>query len=428
MTNRAADEEKNMYLQDCRFAGLQPFEQKIWLSSPTMHGEELRYVEEAVASNWVSTLGENIDAVEQLAAARAGCKHAVALSSATAALHMALRLCAQKVYGAPSWNQGALAGHKVFCSDMTFSATANPIVYEGGEPVFVDAERDTWNMDPAALARAFEREPEVKIIMLAHLYGTPARMDEIIQIAKQHQALIVEDAAESLGAVYGSRPTGSLGTVGVVSFNGNKIITGSAGGVLLTDDPDGARLVKKWASQSREPAPWYQHEALGYNYRMSNIVAGVLRGQFSYLDAHIAQKRALYMRYREGLRDVPLRMNPFEADKASPNHWLSCFTIEPDAMCRQDRGAKTASFVKERGKTCPTEVLQALAAFHAEGRPLWKPMHMQPFYRQCAFVTREDGAAVDEDLFARGVCLPSDNKITAAQAERIMEIVRRCFR
>lgn len=429
------------YRSDSRFAGIEPFASKIWLASPTMHGEEQFYVNDAIEKNWVSTVGANINAVEETAARFIGRKHAVALSAGTAALHLAIKLCGEKLYGQPKVGHGALEGRKVFCSDMTFDATVNPVAYEGGEAVFIDTEYDTWNMDPVALEKAFEIYPEARLIVVAHLYGTPGKVDEIQKIAKSHDALIVEDAAESLGATYKGVQTGMFGTESVISFNGNKIITGSSGGMLLTDSEADANKARKWSTQSRENAAWYQHEELGYNYRMSNIIAGVVRGQMPHLEAHIAQKKAIYERYKEGLKGLPVSMNPYDAANSEPNFWLSCMIIDDDAMCGQVRGEQDALYISEPGKSCPTEILEALAAFNAEGRPIWKPMHMQPVYRMNPFITVSGsgragsnayiaGSAADVgmDIFCRGLCLPSDNKMTAEQQERIIEIITMCFR
>ncbi len=412
-----------------------PFEEKVWLSSPTMHGDELKYVTEAYETNWMSTVGKNINEVESLAVKKVGCKYAVALSAGTAALHMAVKLA------------GVKPGDKVFCSDMTFAATVNPITYEGGVPVFIDTEYDTWNMDPKALEKAFELYPDVKLVVAAHLYGTPGKIDELKAVADKHGAKIIEDAAESLGASYKGKQTGTFGDFNAISFNGNKIITGSAGGMFLTDSEEDANKVRKWSTQARENAPWYQHEEVGYNYRMSNVIAGVVRGQFPYLEEHIAQKKAIYERYREGLKGLPVSMNPFDAANSVPNFWLSCMIIEPDAMCRQVRGEQEVLFIPEHGKSCPTEILDAIASINAEGRPIWKPMHMQPIYRMNGFVTREgngraktnayisggavgkDGRPLDVgmDIFHRGLCLPSDNKMTAEQQDAIIRVIRGCF-
>ena len=407
---------------------LKRFEKKVYLSSPTMHGEELKYMKEAFDTNWMSTVGKNIDEVERLAEERIGIKYAVGLSCGTAALHLCMKLA------------GVKPGEKVFCSDMTFDASVNPVVYEGGVPVFIDTDPETWNMDPVALEKAFEMYPEVKVVVAAHLYGMVGKIDEIRAICDRHGAVLVEDAAESLGAKYKGRETGTFGTYNAISFNGNKIITGSSGGMLLTDDLEAANKARKWSTQSRENAPWYQHEELGYNYRMSNVIAGVIRGQFPYLDEHIAQKKAIYERYKEGFRDLPVTMNPYDKKICEPNFWLSCILIDRAAMCRQVRSDTEACYVKEPGKSCPTEILEKIAAYNAEGRPIWKPMHMQPIYRMNAFIMREgngrartnayiagSGLDVGADIFARGLCLPSDNKMTPEEQDMIIEIVKSCF-
>ena len=407
---------------------MKPFEKKVWLSTPTMHGEELKYVTQAYESNWMSTVGENINEVELLTCEKVGCKYAVALSAGTAALHLCIKLA------------GVKPGDKVFCSDMTFGATVNPVVYEGGVPVFIDTERDTWNMDPVALEKAFELYPQTKVVVMANLYGTPAKLDEIRTVCDAHGAVLIEDAAESLGATYKGIQTGTFGMYNAISFNGNKIITGSSGGMLLTDDLEAANKARKWSTQSRENAPWYQHEELGYNYRMSNVIAGVVRGQYPHLEEHIAQKKAIYMRYQEGLKDLPVTMNPYDGENSEPNFWLSCLLIDREAMCRQVRGETEALYISEPGKSCPTEILETLAKYNAEGRPIWKPMHMQPIYRMNGFVTREGngrgrtnayiagkGVDVGADIFHRGLCLPSDNKMTLEERDLVIETIRACF-
>lgn len=423
-------------------AGLEPFKDKLWLSSPTMHGEELEYIKKAYDANWMSTVGENIDELERSITEYTGTRHGVSLCCGTAALHMAVKLA------------GIKPGDKVFCSDMTFGATVNPVVYEGGIPVFIDAEYETWNMDPYSLEKAFGVYPEVRVVVMAHLYGTPGKLDEIKGICNRHGAVLIEDAAESLGAVYKSeasggywKQTGAFGTYSVVSFNGNKIITGSSGGMFLSNDREAADKVHKWSTQSREAAPWYQHEELGYNYRMSNVVAGIVRGQFGHLEEHIEAKKKIYERYQSGFKDIPVSMNPYDTEKSSPNFWLSCLLIDRDAMCRQIRDEREALYVEEHGKSCPTEILSALKQYNAEGRPIWKPMHMQPIYRGNQLIkcsnNREDrigmaagisgndkgfwcrGASMD--IFNRGLCLPSDIKMTEEEQERVIEIVRRCF-
>lgn len=416
------------------------FDKRVWLSSPTMHGKELDYMTEAYNTNWMSTVGRNIDEVEKLVSENIGVKHAVALSSGTAALHMAMKLAGLKAYGMQKPGVGALNDRKVFCSDMTFAATVNPVVYEGGEPVFIDTEYDTWNMDPKALEKAFEIYPEVKIVVMAHLYGTPGKMEELISIIKKHNAVLIEDAAESMGASYRGKETGTFGDYNIISFNGNKIITGSSGGCLLTDDEEAAKKVRKWSTQSRENASWYQHEELGYNYRMSNVIAGVVRGQLPFLNEHIAQKKTIYERYKEGLKGLPISMNPFDEINSNPNFWLSCLLIDRDAMCKQVRSENETCYIKEAKKSCPTEILEALASINAEGRPIWKPMHMQPIYRMNPFITHEgNGRAktnayisgqapdVSMDIFERGLCLPSDNKMTVEEQNRIIEVIRSCF-
>ncbi|MBR4173308.1 MAG: DegT/DnrJ/EryC1/StrS family aminotransferase, partial [Clostridia bacterium] len=287
---------------------------------------------------------------------------------------------------------------------------------------------DMWNMDPASLEKAFEIYPDTKVVVVANLYGTPAKMDEIVKICDAHGAILIEDAAESFGATYKGRQTGVFGKYNAISFNGNKIITGSSGGMLLTDDEAAAKKARKWSTQSREDAPWYQHEELGYNYRMSNVIAGVVRGQLPYLDEHIAAKKAIYMRYKKAFSDLPVTMNPYDETICEPNFWLSCILIDEKAMCKQVRTDNKASYVKEKGKTCPTEILEKLEKLNAEGRPIWKAMHAQPIYRNNPFVTAcGEGADVSMDIFARGLCLPSDNKMTEEQQERIIKVIRSCF-
>ena len=408
---------------------IRPFEKKIWLSSPTMHGDEIKYVQEAYNTNWMSTVGANIDEIERLVCEKTGSKFAIALASGTSALHLAIKLA------------GVKKGDKVFCSDMTFAATVNPIVYEGGEPVFIDTEYDTWNMDPIALEKAFEIYPEVKVVVVAHLYGTPGKIDEIKKICDQHKAIIVEDAAESFGATYKGKQTGTFGKYNCISFNGNKIITGSSGGMLLTDSLEDANKVRKWSTQARENAPWYQHEEVGYNYRMSNVIAGVVRGQFPYLEEHIKEKKKIYERYKKGFEGLPVEMNPIDTNNSKPNYWLSCLIINPEAMARQVRGEKEFLYEKEKGKSSPHEILDALSKINAEGRPIWKPMHMQPIYRMNPFITRNgNGRAqtnayieqnyndISMDIFNRGLCLPSDNKMTLEEQNMIIDVIRECFK
>lgn len=425
---------------DPRFKDIKPFEKKVWLASPTMHGDEQRWVDNAIQTNWVSTVGENINEIEKQMADFIGVKKAVALSCGTAALHMAIKLAGEHLYGQALPNRGTLEGKKVFCSDLTFDATVNPVAYEDGEAIFIDTEYDSWNMDPEALETAFRLYPDVKLVVLAHLYGSPAKMDEIRAIADKHGALIIEDAAESLGATYKGKQVGSFGDIGIISFNGNKIITGSSGGMMLTNDENEANKARKWSTQSREDAPWYQHEEIGYNYRISNIVAGIVRGQIPYLEEHIEAKKRIWERYRDGFKDLPVSMNPFE-DCSRPNYWLSCMLINEDAMEPAVRGEMDYQYKIEGGKSSPQEILDALSAFNAEGRPIWKPMHLQPIYRNNAFITKagigrarsnanikeSDAIDVGADIFRRGLCLPSDNKMTEEQQDQVIEIVKRCF-
>lgn len=419
---------------------VKPFESKVWLATPTMHGEELKYMQEAYETNWMSTVGANINEVERIAAEKANMKYAVALSSCTAALHLCVKLAGERLYGKPAIGHGAVEGKRVFCSDMTFDATLNPVVYEGGIPVFIDTEYGSWNMDPVALEKAFEMYPEVKLVVSAELYGFPGDIKKIKKICEKHGALLIEDAAEAMGATWEGAQCGTFGDYSAISYNGNKIITGSSGGCLLTNNIEDANRARKWSTQARENAPWYQHEEVGYNYRMSNVIAGVIRGQYPHLEEHIAQKKAIYDRYKEGLKGLPVKMNPFDESKASPNYWLSAIIIDEDAMCRQVRGEQDALYIAEHGKSCPTEILEALASINAEGRPIWKPMHMQPMYRmheiigvdgtlRCKTNAYIAGSAADvgADIFARGVCLPSDNKMTVEQQDRIIEVIKACF-
>lgn len=404
---------------------MEPFKNRIWLSSPTMHGEELKYVAEAYETNWMSTVGKNIFEAEKMACEQVGCKYAVGLSCGTAALHLAVKLA------------GVKQGDRVFCSDMTFAATVNPVVYEKATPVFIDTEYDTWNMDPEALEKAFQLYPETKVVIVANLYGTPAKFDEILAVCNRYGAVLIEDAAESLGATYKGAQTGAFGKYNAISFNGNKIITGSSGGMLLTNDKAAADRARKWSTQSRETAPWYCHEELGYNYRMSNVIAGVVRGQYHYLEEHKNRKKEIYLRYKEGLKDLPVSMNPYDEAKSEPNFWLSCIIIDKDAMARQTRSDREAQFESEKGKSCPTEILETLAKYNAEGRPIWKPMHMQPIFKTNPFVTKnglfegeeytEGVTSVGADIFERGLCLPSDIKMTNDEQDKVIEIIKSCF-
>ena len=417
---------------------IKAFDKRIYLSSPTMHGDEAKYMMEAYETNWMSTVGKNIDEIERQFAELIGVKYAVALGCGTAALHLATKLAGEKLYGRPEPGKGTLFGHKVFATDMTFDASVNPVAYEDGEAIFIDTEYDTWNLDPEALQKAVEMYPDVHLLVMVHLYGTPGKVAQIRKICDEHQILIIEDAAESLGARYKLdgewRETGSLGDYNCISFNGNKIITGSTGGMFLSNSKEDADKVRKWSTQSRENAPWYQHVELGYNYRMSNVIAGVVRGQIPYLNEHLSQKKAIYERYCDGFKDLPVHMNPFDPVNSEPNFWLSCLIINEEAMCRQIRDDYKAIYDPEPGKSCPTQILETLAEYNAEGRPIWKPMHAQPIYRKNRFITvngdgrNQDGILdVGMDIFHRGLCLPSDNKMTPDQQDQIIEIVKSCF-
>lgn len=379
-------------------------EKRIYLSSPTMHGEEQEFIKEAFDTNWVAPLGPNVNAFEKELADYVGIAHASALSSGTAAIHLALKLL------------GVGEGDVVFVPSLTFSATCNPIVYEKAVPVFIDSEEDTWNMDPAALEAAFEKYSSPKAVMVVHLYGTPARLDEIMEICASHNVPLIEDAAESLGSTYKGKHTGTFGRIGIYSFNGNKIITTSGGGMLVAKEEEFTKKATFLATQARDPARHYQHSQIGYNYRMSNIVAGVGRGQLLHLEEHKALKKAIYRKYKERFSDISeITLNPLNKD-GDANCWLTCMLIDPGC-----------------GVT-PNQVMDALEADNIECRPIWKPMHLQPVFEQCDFITKDgsikdktDMGSVSAEIFEHGLCLPSDVKNTDEDMERIIGIVRRCF-
>ena len=368
---------------------------RIFLSTPTMHGEEQKFIKEAFDTNWVAPLGKNVDEFERELASFVGMKHAAALSAGTAALHLAVKLA------------GIKPGDVVFCSDLTFAATVNPVSYEGGRQVFIDSERETWNMDPQALEKAFLKYPECKMVIVVHLYGTPAKMDEIKEICERHGATLIEDAAESLSATYKGAQTGTFGDFSIVSFNGNKIITSSGGGMLLSNDEEAIKRARFYATQARDPAPHYQHSVIGYNYRMSNVVAGIGRGQLLHLKEHRDLKEQVYRRYEAAFKGMPLSLNPYP-DYCEPNFWLSCILIDEDCPVK------------------PYEVMDRLAAENIESRPIWKPMHMQPVFAEHDFISVEE-KPVSEDIFARGLCLPSDIKMTEAEQNEVIRIIKGAF-
>ena len=374
-------------------------QKRIYLSSPTMHGEELQFVNEAFDTNWVAPLGPHVNAFEQELAEYVNAGHAAALSAGTAAIHLALKLA------------GVKAGDTVFASTLTFSATCNPICYEGAKPVFIDAEPDTWNMSPVALRKAFEAYPQTKVVIVANLYGVPAKLDEIRAICEEHGAVLIEDAAESLGATYKGQQTGTFGKYGIFSFNGNKIITTSGGGMLVSDSEEDIREARFLATQAREPERHYEHKVIGYNYRMSNVLAGIGRGQMLHLNEHIAKKKEIYETYREAFADIPaITMNPFDETCMEPNYWLSCITIDADSPVK------------------PLDIMVALEKENIESRPIWKPMHLQPVFAACDYFSHnEDGSSVSADIFERGVCLPSDIKNTPEEMKLIIDLIKGLF-
>ena len=374
----------------------EPFENKVWLSSPTMHGEEIKYIDKAFKTNWIAPLGENVDSFEEEICKYIGIKGSLALSAGTAALHLAVKLA------------GVKQNDIVLCSDMTFSATVNPISYEKGIQVFVDSEKDTWNMDPEALEKAFIKYPQARTVIVANLYGTPAKLDEIVEICDRHNAILIEDAAESLSATYKGIQTGTFGKYNAISFNGNKIITTSGGGMLLSDEEEAIEKARFWSTQSRDPAPWYQHSEIGYNYRMSNVVAGIGRGQLLHIEEHKALKKAIYDRYSEGFKDIPVSMNPY-LPYSVPNFWLSCILINGDCS------------------VLPMDIYNSLKELNIETRPIWKPMHMQPVFKDCDFIYIGD-KPVDEDIFMRGLCLPSDIKMSSDVQEKVIGVIRKIFK
>lgn len=379
---------------------IEPFKKKIWLASPYIHENSRIYVRQAFDTNWMSTIGENLNQLEKGICQYTGCGASVALSSGTAALHLAVKLA------------GIQEGDVVLCSDMTFAATVNPVSYEKGIQVFVDSERDTWNMDPDALELALEKyQGKARAVIVVNLYGTPAKLDQIVSLCDKYGVTLIEDAAESLSATYQGKQTGTFGKFNAISFNGNKIITGTSGGMLLSDDENAVLRARKWSTQSRDAAPWYQHTELGYNYRMSNVLAGIARGQLEHLEEHREGKKKIYNRYKQGLKTLPITMNPYLMNDSEPNFWLSCLTINQDAY--------------KEGIT-PEKIRTVLASYNVESRPIWKPMHMQPIFEERDYIT-VPGENVSEDIFARGICLPSDLNMTEGEQEIVIDIIRSCF-
>ena len=367
---------------------------RIYLASPHMsdEGYEMQYIQEAFDTNWIAPLGKNVDEFEKELAAKVGVGHAAALASGTAAIHMALKAA------------GVGEGDIVFCQDLTFAASANPIIYQNATPVFIDSNLETWNMDPDALEEAFEKYPNAKAVIVVHLYGLAADMDRIMELCKKHNAILIEDAAESLGTTYKGKHTGTIGDYGIYSFNGNKIITTSGGGMLVSNDEERIAKVRFWATQARDPAPHYQHSELGYNYRMSNIVAGIGRGQLKVLDQRVAKKKYIFEYYKQELGDLPnITFMPIN-DWNEPNYWLSCIQLT--------------------GKVRPLDVIDALEKENIESRPLWKPMHLQPFYANCDYI----GQGVSDTLFENGLCLPSDTKMTDDDLARVVKTIRRLWK
>lgn len=370
---------------------------RIYLSCPTMHGEEQEFIKEAFDTNWVAPLGPNVNAFEKEMAEYVGIAHASALSAGTAAIHLALRIL------------GVQEGDVVFCPSLTFSATCNPIVYEKAIPVFIDSEEETWNMSPEALEKAFEKYPHPKAVIVVHLYGTPAKLDELIKICNAHNVPLIEDAAESLSSTYKGKHTGTYGKIGIYSFNGNKIITTSGGGMLVSQEEAVTKQATFLATQARDPARHYQHTQIGYNYRMSNITAGIGRGQLIHLEEHKALKKAIYNRYKEAFSDIPeIRMNPMNPD-GDANNWLSCITIAPSC------------------NVTPDMIMDAFEKENIESRPIWKPMHLQPVFSDCDFIQASDGRCISGEIFSRGLCLPSDIKNTDEDMELIINILRKLF-
>ena len=374
--------------------------EKIYLASPHMGGEEMKYIQEAFDTNWIAPLGKNVNQFEKEMADYVGLKAGAALSAGTAALHLGLKAL------------GVGEGDVVFCSSLTFSASANPIIYLGAKPIFIDSEPETWNMSPAALEKAYEKYPHPKAMVIVDLYGQSADYERLLAICKAHHTPVLEDAAEALGATYQGQKCGTLGDLSVLSFNGNKIITTSGGGMLLGNDEALIQKVRFWSTQSRENERHYEHKELGYNYRMSNIVAGIGRGQLKVLEERVAKKKQIFEAYREAFKQInDIEMMPV-SDQGKPNYWLSCMTL------------------KQGSKIKPLDSMQALEKENIESRPVWKPMHLQPYFKEYFFFSHcdpENEQSIAEDIFNRGICLPSDTKMTAADQQRIINIIKALF-
>ena len=374
---------------------------KILLASPHMSNEgyEQKFVKEAFDTNWIAPLGENVNKFEEELANYVGSKCATALSSGTAAMHMALKALDVK------------QGDIVFCSSLTFSATVNPVIYQNATPVFIDSEEETWNMNPKSLEKAFEKHPNPKAVIVVHLYGTPAKLNEITKICKEHNVPLIEDAAESLGSIYKGKETGTFGKYGVFSFNGNKIITTSGGGMLISNDKERIEKVRFWSTQAREKERHYEHKEIGYNYRMSNICAGIGRGQLKVIDERIAKKTQIYERYKQAFKDIPeIKMQPV-TDDTNPNHWLSAFVLD------------------ENSKIKPNDIIDALEKENIESRPVWKPMNMQPVFEDCDFITTcKEEKSIGQKLFENGLCLPSDTKMTIEEQDKVIFVINKLFK
>lgn len=376
---------------------------RIYLASPTINGHENFFIQEAFDTNWIAPLGKNVDEFEKEIARYIGVMHAAALSSGTAAIHLAVKLA------------GIHKGDIVLASSLTFAATCNPVTYEGGTLVFIDSEKDTWNMSPEALEEGLKKYPQTKAVILAHLYGTPANLDAITKLCNQYGVVLIEDAAEALGSSYKGKKCGSFGTYGILSFNGNKIITTSGGGMLLSNNQSSIEKARFWATQAREPARHYEHKEIGYNYRMSNILAGIGRGQLLTLDSYQRKKADIYNYYKTAFANISdIQMNPINPD-GSANHWLSCAILDSKLALQ---------------RITPEQLMNGLEKENIESRPIWKPMHMQPVYRENDFIQVEsyEGKSIGEYIFRQGLCLPSDIKNTYEDMQLITDTIKKILK